>query len=227
MITILLNFIFLQISILIFINFIAFLAFEIIPILLKKENTIPKNFNDLITYQFGMSIFSILFGAIIFIIFKQLNLVVGLMNISNLSILIQTLIVYLVAEFLIYLSHLGAHKWKIPLVSKSHMFHHKTTTDLQWVNSKKEHPFIIFLFILVFCFVFYTLFQTDNIVKILCVNIFIFLQALSHFRIPVTIKYLDFFFLFPKDHHKHHQQRTGPYGVTLAIFDNIFKTNSK
>lgn len=214
----------LQISVLILINFIAFLLFEIVPIILKKGNTISKNFNDLLSFQFGMSIFSIIFGTIILVAFYKFGFVTEIINIKNLPILLQVIIVYLTAEFFIYISHLSAHKFRIPLVSKSHYFHHSVTDDVQWVNSKKEHPFIIFLFILVFNFVFYAIFATDTIVKILCVNIFIFLQALSHFRIPIKIKYLDKIFLFPHDHHKHHQNRTGPYGVSLIIFDTIFDT---
>jgi hypothetical protein len=171
-----------------------------------------------------MSIFSILFGALISVAFFTLHLNLGIFDIRGLSIFAQIFLVYMLAEFMIYASHLGAHKLKIPLVSKSHLFHHTITHDVQWVNSKKEHPFIIFLFILVFCFVFYTVFNTAPIVKILTVNIFIFLQALSHFRIPIGSKHLGWFFLLPKDHHRHHQNRTGPYGVSLSIFDTIFKT---
>ena len=165
-----------QISVLILINLLAFVFFEIFPLILKKENTIAKNFNDLLLYQFGMSIFSIVFGVLIFFGFYKVGLVKEFINLRDLPLFVQVVIVYLTAEFFIYASHLSAHKLKIPLVTKSHYFHHTVTDDLQWVNSKKEHPFIIFLFILVFNFVFYTIFGTSTLVKVLCVNIFIFLH---------------------------------------------------
>lgn len=219
-------YLFYQITILCAINLLAFLLFEILPISLKKENTISKNFKDLIIYQFGMSFLSLLFGIVIYLLFLKFNFIKGYFDITDLNIFLQIFVVYLMSEFIIYMFHLVAHKWKIPLISKSHLFHHMVTEDLQWVNSKKEHPFIVFLFVLVFCFVFYTIFKTDFLVKIICINTFVFLQALSHFRIPFTVKYLEWFFLLPESHHKHHKQRGGPYGVSLSIFDNIFGTNN-
>jgi len=213
-----------QIFYLILVNTIAFICFELVPLLTKKSNTISRNFNELITYQFGMSILSLIFGFLIFSILKVSNFDIGLIDISSIPSYLQIFTIYMVAEFLIFLSHLSAHKLRIPIISKSHMFHHKITDNMEWVNSKKEHPFIIFLFILVFCFVFYVLFRTDMISKILAVNIFIFLQALSHYSGKFTVPYIDKFFLFPKDHYNHHTKRSGPYGVTLSIYDTIFKT---
>jgi sterol desaturase/sphingolipid hydroxylase (fatty acid hydroxylase superfamily) len=220
----LINLLLIQSFFLISVNLIGFACFEIIPIFLKKQHKISENFPDLMVYQFGMSILSLIFGLAIIFLFKVLKLDIGIINISQFPLFLQVFIIYLVSEFFIYLAHFGAHKWLVPLVSSAHRFHHRVTYNMEWVNSKKENPFIIFLFVLVFCIVFYIFFQTLALAKVLSVNIFIFLQALSHYREKISIPYLDKFFLFPSDHFRHHTERTGPYGVTLSIYDTIFGT---
>jgi hypothetical protein len=215
-----------QLAFLLIVNSIAFLFFEILPILYGEREKISDNFKDLLLYQFGMSVLSLIFGILIYMTLHYFGLDLGFLNISSTSVYIQVPFVYLFAEFFIYLSHLGAHKLRIPLISKYHKFHHKITNDMDWVNSKKEHPVVIFLFVLVFSIVFYVFFRTDFLTKVLVVNIFIFLQAISHYRYHFSLFYFDKFFLFPKDHFDHHTKRSGPYGVTLSIFDTIFGTRN-
>lgn len=213
-----------QIFFLVSVNLLAFVCFELVPLLWKKKQRISENFKDLVIYQFGMSVVSLIFGFIIIFFLKFFKFDVGFVNLLELPLILQIFIIYIVSEFFIYLAHMGAHKWRIPVVTNAHKFHHRVTFDMEWVNSKKENPFIVFLFVLVFCTVFYVFFQTSTLAKILSVNIFIFLQALSHYREKISIPYLDMFFLFPKDHFRHHTERSGPYGVTLSIFDTIFGT---
>ena len=218
------NLLWIQFSFLMLTNLLAFICFEITPIVLGKQQKISENFLDLIVYQFGMSIVSLFFGIIILVFMKATNFDLQILDIRSLPTIIQVSIVYLVSEFFIYLAHMGAHKWKIPLVSNAHKFHHRVTDNMEWVNSKKENPFIVFLFVLVFCLVFYIIFHTGTLTKLLSINIFIFLQALSHYREKFSLPILNKFFLFPKDHFRHHTERSGPYGVTLSIYDTIFST---
>jgi sterol desaturase/sphingolipid hydroxylase (fatty acid hydroxylase superfamily) len=213
-----------QLSALSLVNITSFLLFEILPIVLKKGNTIKHNIKDLFIFQFGMSFLSLIFGFLIYktIIFFGLNF--GLINISSAPIFVQVVIIYLISEFCIYLAHRFAHTLDIPVISKAHLFHHQITTDLQWVNSRREHPVVVFLFSLVFCVNLYILFKVNWLTTLAVVNVFVLLESFSHFRVPIYLKYLDKFFLFPKDHRAHHEKVGGPYGVTLSVFDTIFKT---
>lgn len=211
----------------IFVMISMFSVFEIIPIFFGFKSTIKQNILDFFRFQVLRGVFSISIGTcfVLFFIFFRIN--IGIINLYSLPIIIQVPIIYILAELVIYTFHLLSHKYKVPLLSKAHMFHHTITRDIQWTNSRKEHLFVLSLFSFVFCVLFYVIFSTSIISRLIVVIIYFFLNALSHFRILFSIPYLDKVFLFPKDHIIHHTERSGPYGVTLSIFDTIFNTRGK
>jgi sterol desaturase/sphingolipid hydroxylase (fatty acid hydroxylase superfamily) len=201
-----------------------FITFEIIPLFFSEKSTIVKNLPDLFKYHIYRGILIRIMGIIIIISFSLVPFKKNWVDISFFSLFSQVIILYFFVEFFIYLGHMLVHKYKIPILSKAHSFHHETKEDLQWVNSSKEHIFVIFLFLLIFSFIFYILFKSSDTAKILVSFVFLAFNAFSHYRLPISIPYLDQIFLFPKDHRRHHMKYGGPYGVTLSLFDTLFNT---
>lgn len=201
-----------------------FFIFEIIPLFFNKKNTIISNLKDFFNYQLVRGFYTIIFGFIVAALFFYTKINIGIFNITNLSTLSQVLILYFFIELTIYTAHLLSHKYKILLLSKSHMFHHTIKDNLEWVNARKEHYFVLSLFTFVFCLFFFVIFKSSNTSHAIVIFLYFLLNAFSHYRIPVTVPVLDQIFLFPKDHLTHHTQRSGPYGVTLSLFDTIFNT---
>ncbi len=214
----------LQIIALAFITIFLFIIFELIPIYFNKENTIIKNLPDLITYQVFRNIISAFLGGFILMILLLTPLPRGIFDITHFSTFSQVIILYFCIEFFVYLGHLLAHKYKVPLFSKAHHFHHQTTYNLQWVNSHKEHFLVIGMFLFFFCMFYFIVFISSNLSHTIVGALYLTLNAFSHFHIPISIPILDQIFLFPKDHLRHHTERSGPYGVTLSLFDTIFNT---
>ncbi len=204
-----------------------FLIFECIPLLFGAKNTIKKNFHDFLIYQLVRGLYTVTVGAIFVFCIFQFNVNKGLVNISHLSHISQAIIIYFFSELVIYLAHMYAHKRKIPIITKAHQFHHTITNDMEWVNSRKEHLIIITLFMLIFTIFCFVVFNSSNISHIFVTTTYLLLNSFSHYRKPITIKYLNQIFLFPGEHIKHHTlYKNGPYGVTLSIFDTIFNTRN-
>lgn len=214
----------LQIGALIFITLFLFSLFELLPIYLGKENTIKKNAHDLLTYQIKRNIISSFLGGLILVALFLTPLPRGIINITHFSTFSQVIILYFCIEFFVYLGHLLAHKFKIPFLSKAHGFHHQTTTNLQWVNSHKEHFLVIGMFLFFFCIFYFIIFKSTNLSHTIVGALYLTLNAFSHFHIPISLRFFDQVFLFPKDHLRHHTERSDPYGVTLSLFDTIFNT---
>ncbi len=213
-----------QFSKLLLILIILFIIFEVIPLLLNKENTIKKNFTDLIRYQLLRSVFGIFVGGGLLLLLLLTPIKKGLIDITIFSTFSQVIILYFCIELVVYCAHMLSHKYKIVLLSKSHAFHHEIKDDLQWVNSRKEHLLIIGFFVTVFVIFNFVIFKSSNLSHSIVSAAYLSLNALSHFHIPFSVKFLDQIFLFPKDHLIHHTKRSGPYGVTLSLFDTIFNT---
>lgn len=218
------------------VNFYVFLlsliffviVFEIIPIVMGKGNTLRKNIPDFFKYHIGRKLFAVLVFNFILIILYTTPIKKGLLDLTSFSIASQTIILYFFVEFFIYMFHQIIHNSKIPLFSKAHNnYHHKITNDFQWVSARKEHMLIIASFVGIASVIFIIIFKSSPYAQIAMISIFLFLNALSHFRIPFSVKLLDQVFLFPKDHLRHHTKRGGPYGLTTTIFDTIFNTRDE
>ncbi len=205
-----------------------FVLFEIVPLLFGARIRIRENWRDFIRYQVGSSVYiTTMMVPFILLIFYLLHLQQTLFNITHYSLFSQVLILYFCAELTIYGAHMAAHKYRVPILSKAHAFHHTITTDMDWVNSRKEHLFVISLFATVYCLFFFVVFKSSNLSHLVVTSLYVFFNAFSHFRIPFTLQYFDQVFLFPKDHLKHHTRLGGPYGVTLSLFDTIFNTRAE
>ncbi len=213
-----------QIFFLLSILLILFFTFEIIPILIKKQNTIKKNFSDLLKYQLLRGLYTLFLGTFLAFLFFYTKINFGIFDITHLSIFSQVIIIYFCGELTIYTAHLIAHKYRVLVLSKAHSFHHTITTDMEWVNSRKEHYFVLSLFTFVFCLLFYVIFKSSTISHLVVIATYFALNAFSHYRLPISLPVLNQVFLFPGDHLKHHTERSGPYGVTLSLFDTIFNT---
>lgn len=204
-----------------------FVAFEIVPLVWNVKSTIRKNLPDLGKYQLLLGAYVQIAGLVILAVLIYLKVPFGNIDIRELPIIAQVIITYLCIDFFIYIAHFLVHRYRIPLLSRAHGYHHSITTDLQWVNSRKEHPIILALFASVFVLFLYVVFKVSPATSIIVISLGLFLNAFSHFHIPFAIPYLDKFFLFPREHHQHHTIRdSGPYGVTLTIFDTLFGTRN-
>lgn len=205
---------------------IFFAIFEIVPTFFGVPSTIKKNMPDLFRFQVMRHVYVQAVGAAFFFLVIYFHLHGGALDIRNRSLMIQVLVTYLSIDFVIYIAHFMVHNYRVPLFSKAHRFHHTVTDDLQWVNSRKEHVLVLALFAFVFVFVLYVVFRASTIVIPIDIFLFLLFNAFSHYHLPITVPYLDRVFLFPKHHKNHHVQRSGPYGVTLSLFDTIFGTRS-
>lgn len=201
-----------------------FVLFELVPLPFGITNTIKKNLPDLFRFQIWRGIYAQAIGVFVLLIILYLSLAGGVIDLRGEPLIAQVLITYLSIDFTIYLAHLFVHRYRVPLLSKAHGFHHTITTDMEWVNSRKEHVLILGLFATVFSVFLYAVYRSSPMVVPVDIALFLLLNAFSHYNKPVTIPYLDQVFLFPKDHLRHHTQRSGPYGVTLSLFDTIFGT---
>lgn len=205
-----------------------FVVFEYIPLLFWNiPQKIKSNFKDFILYHIGRGVYSVMIGFVCIYGYIKLGIFGQGIDIGHLTIVSQVILLYLCIEFVIYCSHMCAHKYKIPFLTRAHSFHHQTTSDMDWVNSKKEHFFVISLFVIIFTLFFFVIFNASSAAKTLTLGVYVFLNSLSHYRIRFSIPILDQIFLFPKDHYTHHTvRRSGPYGVTLSLFDTIFNTRN-
>lgn len=202
-----------------------FVIFEILPLLFGAKSTIQKNFKDFLLYQVGRGTYAVLVGGIFVYIYFHYHLNIGFIDISNLPHISQAIIIYFFAELCIYFAHMSAHVYNTPIIAKAHRFHHTVKSDLEWVNAKKEHLVVIALFMFVFTSMCYIIFKSSGIAHLLVTSTYLFLNSFSHYHKPFSIPYLDYIFLFPKDHLRHHTERiSGPYGVTLSLFDTLFNT---
>ena len=202
----------------------SFVFFEIILKSLLRNREAPIfSFKDLLLFQLLGPSINLIFGLIFTVVIFLTNLNLGLFNISSLHILFQIIILYLSVEFIIFLAHRLSHKKNFLGLYQYHKYHHSITKNMDWVNSRKESLIVSSLFVIVFCLVFYVLFKSSQMSNIVVVVLYLFLNNLSHYRYPFSIKYLDKIFLFPKEHQIHHLNNSGPYGVTLSLFDTIFK----
>ncbi len=208
---------------------ILFFIYEIIPLFFGMKSTIQKNSYELFRFELTRAIFAITIGTLFFTLFTLAGFGrdKGFFDITQFSIFSQVIILYFCIELTVYLLHFAAHTCRIPILSLAHGFHHTITTELQWVNSRKEHLFVISLFVLIFSIFFCIIFQTSRIVYPVVTATFLLLNSFSHFGIPFSIKLLDRIFLFPQDHLRHHTKRGGPYGVTLSLFDTILNTRDE
>ncbi len=202
-----------------------FFLFEfVVPFIFGIQSKVRENWRDFLRYQFGRSVFSLTTAFVIMAFFYGTNMRMGIVNITQFSLFSQVVILFFCSELVIYIAHMTAHRYHVPLLTKAHRFHHSITTDMDWVNSRKEHLFVIGLFMFVYCFFFFVIFRSSSASHIITTSLYISLNALSHFRTLFSMKYFDQVFLFPKDHSRHHMRRGGPYGVTLSLFDTIFDT---
>lgn len=204
-----------------------FVIFEIIPILFLKQNTIYLNIKEFFQHQFLRGFFCTIIFLVYFYIFHIFQLPMHKFDITHLPLLVQYIITYLLIDLVLYSSHFFSHHHKIIFISKAHKFHHTVTSNLQWVNARKESYGLLALYVFVFFFFYHILFNSAGYSHIMVTATYITLLSFSHFRIPFTIPYLDKVFLFPKDHLRHHTDRSGPYGTSLSLFDTIFGTRHK
>lgn len=205
------------------IGLLVFFEF-ILPLLFGIPHRLRKNFGEFVWFQVGRSLFALIFATAIILIFVVSDIPMGWISLMHLSLFSQVLILLFFSELVIYGAHLAAHKYPIPLLSRAHRFHHTVTTDMDWTNSRKEHLFVISLFMLVYCLFFFVVFRSSSIAHVITTSLYLFLNALSHYRVHFTFPVIDQVLLFPKDHYRHHTERSGPYGVALSIFDTIFAT---
>lgn len=203
---------------------LLFLFEIVLPPLFGVQARIRENMHDFLYYQFGRSIFALVFGILIVTGYFFLDIRMGLVDITHLSLLSQVIILLFCSELCIYVAHMGAHKYRIPILSRAHAFHHTVTTDMDWTNSRKEHLFVLAFFMGVYTFFFFVVFQSSSASHVVTTTLYLVLNALSHYRVHFSWKYLDQIFLFPRDHFRHHTERSGPYGVALSLFDTIFDT---
>ena len=196
----------------------------ILPFVLNIPHRLRQNFHEFIQFQIGRSIFALIFATVIILALVGTHVPMGWISLLHLSLFSQVLILLFCSEFVIYIAHLSAHKYSIPLLSRTHRFHHTVTTDMDWTNSRKEHLLVISLFMLVYCFFFFVVFRSSSAAHVITTSLYLFLNALSHYRAHFTLPFVDQILLFPKDHYRHHTERSGPYGVALSIFDTIFAT---
>lgn len=204
-----------------------FFLFEILPLLFGAKNTIRKNLHDLFVYNLARVVIVHSMGIGIILLLFLVPVEKQIIDLTHFSTLSQSVILYFCIELLIYGGHRAAHRYKVPFITKAHGFHHKIKDNLQWVNSKKESLIVIFLFLVVFCFFYYIAFKTNSLAKIIVAVSYLTLNSFSHFHTPFTIPYLNYIFLFPKEHKEHHIQFGGPYGVSLSLFDTLFNTRKK
>lgn len=204
--------------------FFLFILFEIIPLFFGVKSTILKNFPDLLRYQIYRAFIVRLIGIVILISILLLPFGKYWFDLREFSLFSQIIILYFFIEFFVYLGHMSAHKYKAPFLTKAHSFHHETKEDLQWVNSAKEHYFVKSLFLIIFCFIYYVVFHSSNEARVIVTAAYLTLNAFSHYHIPFSIPLLNQIFLFPKEHRRHHTDYSGPYGVTLSLFDTLFNT---
>lgn len=204
-----------------------FVLFEIVPLAFGISSSIRRNLSDLIRFQLGRGMYAEGVGLVFLLLILYFHLYGGGIDLRQKTLILQVLIAYLSIDFVIYLAHFLVHKYRVPLLSEAHGFHHTVTSDMEWVNSRKEHVLVLGLFAAVFAFFFYIVYIVTPIVIPIVVAVFLLLNAFSHYRVPVSIPGLDHVFLFPKDHLRHHTEISGPYGVTLSVFDTIFGTRGK
>lgn len=205
---------------------VFFVIFEIAPTFFGVPSTIKKNLPDFFRFQVLRHIYVQAVGAAFLFLVVYFHLHGGALDIRAHALWLQVVVSYLCIDFVIYFAHYMVHNYRVPLFSKAHRFHHTVTDDLQWVNSRKEHVLVLALFAFVFVFVLYVVFRADPVVVPIDIFLFLLFNAFSHYHLPITVPYLDQIFLFPKHHKNHHTQRSGPYGVTLSLFDTIFGTRS-
>ncbi len=205
-----------------------FLIFEgFLPVVFGTQRKIRENMHDFVYYQFGRSVFALVFGILMVVLYVSFDVKMGLIDITQFSLFSQVLILFFCSEFCIYVAHMGAHKYRIPLLTRAHAFHHTVTTDMDWTNSRKEHLFVLAFFMAVYTFFFFVVFQSSSNSHVVTTTLYLLLNALSHYRVHFSWKYLDQVFLFPRDHFRHHTERSGPYGVALSLFDTIFGTRGR
>lgn len=205
---------------------VFFFLFEILPLFFGVQSTIRKNLPDLFRFQVLRHIYVQAVGGLFFFLVVYFHLHGGALDITGHPLWVQVIVTYLCIDFVIYFAHYMVHNYRVPLFSKAHRFHHTIHDDLQWVNSRKEHTLVLALFAFVFVFVQYVVFKASPWVVPINVFLFLLFNAFSHYHVPITVPVLDQIFLFPKHHKNHHVQRSGPYGVTLSLFDTIFGTRS-
>lgn len=203
---------------------ILFVSFELLPLFFGSKSSVKKNLPDFLRFQVLRGGIIVLVGAALSSLFFFVGIANGLINISYLPLVLQVLIIYLSSEFCIYWLHRSVHRHVVPLISRAHHFHHSVTTDMEWVNSKKEHYLVLFLFVFVFSFFFFIIFHPSGAARAVALGVYVLLNAFSHLNSHISVAYLDRVFLFPKDHLRHHTKRSGPYGITLSLFDTIFDT---
>lgn len=204
-----------------------FTAFEVFPLFLGFPNTIRKNVTDMLRFHVLRTAVLMVFAIALQITFAFFRLNKGFIGITGFPVAAQVLVIYLCSEFFIYMFHFFSHTYKVPLLSKTHAFHHSISSDMDWINSKKEHYLVLCLFVCVFSLFFFVVFRASKEARLIAASLYIFFTTFSHFRIPLSVRYLDKIFLFPKDHLRHHTKRGGPYGITLSLFDTLFGTRGE
>lgn len=204
----------------------AIILFEfVLPRFFGKREKVFANSKDFFIYTVGLTLFNLVLGFFVVKGLNEIGYTKSLSDISHMNLILQIIIMSIFLDFLTYTLHYLVHRYNIPVLSKAHSFHHRITDDMDWVNARKESIIIMILFTVLSTFVLRTLFESSPIAVSIVVNLFLILSLFSHYRIHISIPYLDYIFLFPKDHFKHHTIRgSGPYGLHLTIFDTIFNT---
>lgn len=203
---------------------LLYLFFEILPVAIGRKSAVRKNLSAFVRFHIVRGGFVVAIGAALPFIFYVFGVRAGAFDLRSLPLYLEIVILFLAAEFFIYWLHRMAHRRRLPFISNAHRFHHQVRADLEWVNSKQEHFLVLALFALVFGTLFFVIFTTTKEARTVTAGLYLVLNAFSHYSAPISVPYLDHFFLFPKDHRRHHTERTGPYGITLSIFDTIFGT---
>ena len=196
----------------------------VLPFFFGVSNRLRQNFREFLWFQVGRSLFALIFATAVILVLVLSDIPMGWISLLHFSVFSQVLILLFFSELVIYGAHLAAHRYQVPLLSRAHRFHHTVTTDMDWTNSRKEHLLVISLFMLVYCLFFFVVFRSSSAAHVITTSLYLFLNAFSHYRVHFTLPFVDQIFLFPKDHYRHHTERSGPYGVALSLFDTLFAT---
>ena len=150
--------------------------------------------------------------------------------ISELHVVIQAGIAFLLLDFFSYWLHRAYHRF--PLLWSFHVFHH-SAEDLDWLTTLRVHPVSELLNNALMAT---PLLLAGFSVKMVAVaNALIAVSAvLTHANVPWTFGPLRHLFVSPIFHHWHHARlasATEPppaanFGAALSIWDRIFGTGS-
>lgn len=143
---------------------------------------------------------------------------------TNSPIIVQAISLYLLFEFIGYWIHRLFH-WNQQL----HRFHtlHHTIDKFQWSNGRKDH--FVFELLLLASLVFVGIWLgVAPITFIITIVVWYILLSLSHHNVAFSYGFMDGVLLSARTHGDHHfnisSENTKNFGITLSMYDRIFRT---